>query len=157
MRLLGNVIWLLLGGWLLFIAYTIAAIVFFPFFIPLFRLAMYSAWPFGQGVVSQSQLSKYREITGKSAQVNDIKSFATGASTILNILWILTFGWVLALGHILSAFINMLFFWLILTIPNIAGNWKLIPVAFAPFNKVILPEEVAEEVRNAIVRSKHGI
>jgi uncharacterized membrane protein YccF (DUF307 family) len=157
MTLLANVIWFLLGGWLLFIAYAISAIVFFPFFIPLFRLALYSAWPFGRGVVSQSQLTKYRELTGKSLPVSDLSSFATGASTILNVLWMLTFGWVLALAHIFSAFLNLLLFWLILTIPNIAGNWKLIPVAFAPFNKVIVPSLISDEVKNALVRAKHGI
>lgn len=64
MALLGNIIWVLFGGWLLFLVYTLAAVVFFPFFLPIFRMARYALWPYGRGIVTQNQLKKYREIKG---------------------------------------------------------------------------------------------
>ena len=36
-----------------------------------------------------------------------------------NILWVLTFGWFLALMHILAGLLNVLFFWTIIAIPNV--------------------------------------
>ena len=48
MALLGNIIWFILGGWFLFILYAIAAVIFFPMFLPLFRIAKYAAFPFGR-------------------------------------------------------------------------------------------------------------
>lgn len=69
----------------------------------------------------------------------------------------LTFGWILALAHILSSIANILLFWLIITIPNIAAHWKLMPVAFAPFNKVVVPSEIAAEIRALNAKQKLGI
>ena len=143
MRLLGNIMWFFLGGWLLFIAYSLAAIIFFPVFLPLFRVARYALWPFGRAVVTQSDLKKYRAIKGLPADDGEVLKAIGG---ILNIIWLLTFGWLLALTHIVAAFFNLCMFFLIFTIPNIGGNWKMIRIAFMPFNKVIVPQELAEEI-----------
>jgi uncharacterized membrane protein YccF (DUF307 family) len=48
-------------------------------------------------------------------------------------------------------------FWTIIAIPNIGGHWKLIRVAFLPFNKVIVPSAVAQEINEGIVKAKLGI
>ncbi len=143
MRILGNIMWFFLGGWLLFLVYSLAAIIFFPVFFPLFRVARYALWPFGRAVVTQSQLKKYRAIKGLQANDGEILNALGG---ILNIVWMLTFGWLLALMHIIAAFFNLCMFFLIFTIPNIGGNWKMIRIAFMPFNKVIVPQELAEEI-----------
>ena len=98
MRLLGNILWFILGGWLLFIVYTIAAIIFFPVFLPIFRIARYSLFPFGKEIVYKTQLNKYRELTKAKIDVEtdseESKKVAQGASKILNIFWVLTFGWI---------------------------------------------------------------
>ena len=150
MRLLGNIFWFLLGGWLLFLSYFLAACIFFPVFIPLFRLAKYSLWPFGKDVVTQQQLRDYREASGSTAGLE----VGTTLGGILNLIWMLTFGWILALTHLLSSIGNLLFFWLIVTIPNISGHWKMIRVAFMPFNKVIVPTQLAEEIETVIAKRK---
>lgn len=157
MAFLGNIFWFVLGGWLLFIFYTLAAIVFFPVFVPLWRLAIYSAWPMGRSVISQSKLTKYKEITGKSIELGEVESKIKGFSSILNVLWLLTFGWVLALIHFFSALFNLVFFFLIFTIPNIMGNWKLMGVALMPFNKKIVPNTVLKEITDTIAKDKLGI
>jgi uncharacterized membrane protein YccF (DUF307 family) len=68
-----------------------------------------------------------------------------------------TFGWILALTHLACSFFNLLFFWTIVAIPNIGGHWKLIRVAFLPFNKVIVPSGVAQEIKDGIAKAKLGI
>lgn len=157
MALLANVLWLVLGGWLLFLFYLLGAVVFFPFFIPLFRLAAYSAWPFGRTVVSQSRLEKYRALVGAQMEVSGFARGLRHTSGVLNVLWFITFGWILALLHIFSAILNIAFFWLIVTIPNIPGHFKLLKVALMPFNKVILPSSVAREIDEKIIKDRHKL
>jgi uncharacterized membrane protein YccF (DUF307 family) len=77
--------------------------------------------------------------------------------SILNIFWLLTFGLALAVFHLLGALINLGLIFLIVTIPNIGGNLKLISVALIPFDKVIVPEKVAEEIREGVAKSRLGI
>jgi len=161
MTLLGNIIWFILGGWLLFILYTIAAIFFFPVFIPIFRIAKYSLFPFGKGIVSQNQLNKYRELTGSKSEgdaasqvVDATKTVTQGVSGALNILWMITAGWVLAFVHLCASLLNLSLIFLIITIPNIGGHWKMMKVAFLPFNKVIVPEQLSKEIEVEIVKGK---
>lgn len=154
MALLGNILWFVLGGWLVFLFYLLGAIVFFPMFIPLFRLAVYAAWPFGRSVVSKRALDRYRELTGASFQASGLEQGARAVSGVLNVLWMLSFGWVLALTHFLCAILNILTIWMIVTIPNIAGHWKLMKVALMPFNKVIVPQTLADEMTDRFARAK---
>ena len=157
MKLLGNIIWFLLGGWLLFLLYALAAILFFPMFLPLWRLALYSAWPFGRDVISQNKLIAYREQSGKAVETSSTVSAVRNVSGILNVIWMLTFGWFLALLHLFASIFNLACFFLIVTIPNISGHWKLIPVAFMPFNRVIMPAEIVKEINQELTRAKHNL
>ena len=154
MALLGNVIWFLLGGWVLFLVYAFAAIIFFPAFVPLFRLAVYAAWPFNRGVVTAKQLRDYRELQGTTTEQSETHKTLESISSVLNVVWLLTFGWVIAGLHLFASFANLCFFFLVVTIPNIAGNWKLIPVALMPFNKVVVPKAIEEEIKLALTKSK---
>jgi len=53
-RVVGNILWLLLGGLELAIAYLVAGliavvlIITMPFAVPAFRLAGFALWPFGR-------------------------------------------------------------------------------------------------------------
>ena len=156
MALLGNIIWFFLGGWLLFILYAFGACIFFPIFIPIFRLACFSLWPFGRSTVTSGQLAKYREITGK-VETDHTDTVSTGFGSILNFLWMFTFGLILALTHLLCAFINLCLIWMIVTIPNIGGHWKMITVAFRPLNRKIVPQALADDIKNTIAKEKLGI
>jgi len=150
MALLGNIIWFLMGGWLLFILYTLAATLFFPVFVPIFRIARYSLFPFGKDIVSQGDLNKYRELQGSPTENSATKSL----SGVLNIVWMLTFGWILALTHLGASILNLCLIFLIVTIPNISGHFKMIRIAFMPFNKVIIPKALAEEIEVEIAKGK---
>jgi hypothetical protein len=85
------------------------------------------------------------------------KSLGKNVSAVLNVLWMLTFGWFLALVHLAASFANLCFFFLIVTIPNIGGHWKLIRVAFLPFNKVIVPASLAQEIRDGLAKARLGL
>ena len=154
MALLGNILWLVLGGWMVFLLYLLGAIIFFPVFIPLFRLAVYAAWPFGRSVVSKAALDRYRDLTGATYETSGLEDTARAVSGVLNLLWVLTFGWVLALTHLLCAILNVLTIWMIVTIPNIPAHWKLMKVVFMPFNKVIVPQTLADEMADRFARAR---
>ena len=155
MTLLGNILWFILGGWLLGLLYLLGAIVFFPLFPFLWPLVKFAFWPFGKEVVSRSDLEAYQRAHGVEKSAAQTTKNTVGL--IGNILWALTFGWILALSHLVAAIINIAFIWLIVTIPNIGGNWKLITVAFAPFNRVIVPSELAREIKLTAAKKRIGI
>jgi uncharacterized membrane protein YccF (DUF307 family) len=120
-KTIGNIIWLVLAGFWLALAYAIAGIIAcvliitIPFGLASFRLAAYSLWPFGRTV---------------------IPSPTRGAmSAIGNIVWLLVAGWWLALGHLVTALLLAI---TIIGLPLAVANLKLIPLALAPFGKQIV-------------------
>jgi hypothetical protein len=84
-RLILNVIWLVFCGLWMALAYVIAGLICFvliitiPFGIGAFRIANYVLWPFGRTI--------------------EPRRHAGVGSVIGNIIWIVLFGWWLALGH----------------------------------------------------------
>src|ERR1700689_608863 len=115
MRLILNVIWLVLCGFWLAIAYVLAGLIAFvpiitiPFGIAAFRIAGYVLWPFGRSIAP-------REGAGLG-------------SLIGNIIWIILFGWWLAIGHLLTGIALCV---TIIGIPLGLANFKLIPISLLP-------------------------
>ena len=120
MRFLLNVIWLVFGGLFLALGYALAGLVCFllivtiPFGIAAFRMANYALWPFGRDVVRRPT--------------------AGVASAVGNILWVVLFGWWLALGHIVTAIAQ---FATIIGIPLGLANLKLVPISLFPLGAEI--------------------
>lgn len=121
MRLLLNIIWLVLAGFWLAVGYVLAGILCFilivtiPFGIAAMRIAAYALWPFGQTVVRRPD--------------------AGAGSTIGNVLWIVLFGWWLALGHLLTGIALCI---TVIGIPLGMANFKLIPISLAPLGREIV-------------------
>jgi len=124
MRLILNVLWLVLCGWWMALAYVVAGVVCailiitIPFAIASFRIASYVVWPFGRSV------ERRRE--------------AGIASMIGNIIWIVLVGWELALGHLVSGVLLCL---TIIGIPLGLANFKLIPISLLPLGVRIVPSD----------------
>jgi uncharacterized membrane protein YccF (DUF307 family) len=124
MRLILNVIWLVLCGWWMALAYVIAGIVCailiitIPFAIASFRIASYVIWPFGRSV------ERRRE--------------AGCASLIGNVIWIVLVGWELALGHLTAGILLCL---TIIGIPLGLANFKLIPISLVPLGVRIVSSD----------------
>jgi uncharacterized membrane protein YccF (DUF307 family) len=117
-----NIIWLVLEGLWMAILYVLAGILCFvliitiPFGIASFRIAGYVLWPFGRMVVPRAD--------------------AGAASLIGNVLWIILFGWWLALGHLIAGVALCL---TIIGIPLGIASFKIIPITLAPLGVQIVP------------------
>ncbi len=117
-----NVVWLVLEGLWMAIAYLIAGLICFvliitiPFGVASFRIANYVLWPFGRTV--------------------ERRPGAGVASLIGNVLWLILFGWWLALGHLLTGALLCL---TIIGIPLGIASFKIIPVTLAPLGVQIVP------------------
>ena len=126
LRLILNVIWLVLEGLWMAIAYVLAGIVAFiliitiPFGIAAFRIAGYVLWPFGRTI--------------------DRRPEAGIASVIGNIIWIILFGWWLALGHLIAGVLLCL---TIIGIPLGLASFKIIPITLVPLGVRIVPVDDA--------------
>ena len=124
LRLILNVIWLVLCGWWLAILYFLAGIIAFiliitiPFGIAAFRIGSYALWPFGRSVVRNPR--------------------AGLASLIGNIIWIILFGWWLAIGHLTSGILLCL---TIIGIPLGLADFKLIPISLLPLGVQIVSSD----------------
>ena len=127
MRTIGNVLWFIFAGLGLFVGYIVAGviacvlIVTIPFGVAAFRMAGYVVWPFGRTVIT--------------------KPTAGVGSAIGNVVWLLLFGWWLALGHIVTGLLLMV---TIIGIPFGVANWKMVPLALWPLGREVVPLEVAE-------------
>jgi uncharacterized membrane protein YccF (DUF307 family) len=117
-----NLIWLVLEGIWMAIGYILAGLVCFiliitiPFGIAAFRIAAYVLWPFGRTIERRQE--------------------AGVGSVIGNILWILLFGWWLALGHLVAGVALCV---TIIGIPLGLASFKIIPVTLAPLGVRIIP------------------
>ncbi len=127
MRIIGNILWLILGGLPMAIAYAFAGLVMFvliitiPFGIQAFKLAGFALWPFGRVMV---------EIPGKGGCLN----------TMGNVIWVVVAGIWLAIGHIISAFLLAI---TIIGIPFAVANVKLAGAALVPFGRTIMSADAA--------------
>jgi uncharacterized membrane protein YccF (DUF307 family) len=125
-----NVIWLVLCGIWLAIAYALAGLVAFiliitiPFGIAAFRIANYVLWPFGRTTVARRD--------------------AGVGSLIGNIIWIIVFGWWLALGHLVAGIALCI---TIIGIPLGLANFKLIPISLLPLGvKIVDSDDVGARI-----------
>jgi uncharacterized membrane protein YccF (DUF307 family) len=121
MRFILNIIWLVLEGFWMAIGYALAGLVCFlliitiPFGIACFRIAGYVLWPFGSTVVR--------------------KPGAGIGAAIGNIIWLVLFGWWLALGHLIAGVALCL---TIIGIPLGLASFKLIPISLLPLGAQIV-------------------
>jgi uncharacterized membrane protein YccF (DUF307 family) len=118
MSLLGNILWLIFGGFVAGMIYIIGGlllcvtIVGIPFGMQSIRLGLATFTPFGKEIVEANR---------------------TGGCLGLafDIIWIVLFGWEIALAHLAAAAFMAI---TIIGIPFALQHLKLIPVALFPFN-----------------------
>jgi uncharacterized membrane protein YccF (DUF307 family) len=122
LRAILNVIWLVFCGLWMAIAYVLAGLVAFvliitiPFGIASFRIAGYVLWPFGRTI--------------------DRRPGAGVASMIGNVIWIVLFGWWLAIGHLVTGVMLCL---TIIGFPLGLASFKIIPITLLPLGVRIVP------------------
>jgi uncharacterized membrane protein YccF (DUF307 family) len=122
LRAILNVIWLVFCGLWMAICYVLAGLVCFvliitiPFGIAAFRIAGYVLWPFGRTI--------------------DRRPSAGVASMIGNVIWIVLFGWWLAIGHLVAGVMLCL---TIIGFPLGLASFKIIPITLLPLGVHIVP------------------
>lgn len=121
MKTLLNILWLLLCGIWMAMAYVLAGIICciliitIPFGIASFRIAGYALWPFGRTVVRRSD--------------------AGAASAIGNLIWLIVAGIWLAIGHVVTGALLCI---TIIGIPLGLANFKMIPISLLPLGREIV-------------------
>ncbi len=121
MRILGNLIWLIFGGIIIFVEYIIASIILcitivgIPFGVQTFKLAALALWPFGK----------------------DVRTGPHGGGCLyllMNIIWIVFGGIWICLTHVVF---GLFFAITIIGIPFALQHFKLAALALTPFGKEI--------------------
>ena len=119
MSLLGNIIWLIFGGLIAGLGYIIGGllicltIIGIPFGIQTMKIGVATLTPFGKEVV----------------ELDDANSVTR---LVLNVFWLILFGWEIALAHAGSALVLAI---TIIGIPFALQHLKLIPLALLPFGR----------------------
>ena len=123
MRLIGNILWIIFGGfisalgWLLTGCLWCITIIGIPVGLQCFKLASISLNPFG------------KEIRYEGAAV----------SFLLNVIWFLVSGWLLALGNFLLGLVLCI---TIVGIPFGKQFFKIAKLALRPFGAVVVRTHV---------------
>jgi uncharacterized membrane protein YccF (DUF307 family) len=119
MTLLGNLIWLIFGGFFAGVGYILGGLVLcltivgIPFGVQSIKLGLATFAPFGKEVVEQPHANSVLRV-------------------LFNIVWLLLFGWGIALTHLVSAGLLTI---TIIGIPFAVQHIKLIPLALFPFGR----------------------
>ena len=116
--LLGNIIWLIFGGFTAALGTisagiaTCATIIGIPLGLKQISVGWSMAAPFGKTVKCEENI--------------------TTLQTILNIIWFVLFGWILVLNHILFGALLAI---TVVGIPFANQHWKLLKLSAFPFGK----------------------
>jgi len=119
MKTLGNILWVIFGGFLNSIAWILSGIILcitivgIPAGMQCFKIAEFVFWPFGREI----------QYGGKAV------------SFILNVLWIIFFGWELAVSSFVC---GIIFCITIIGIPFGLQYFKLAKLALMPFGSTII-------------------
>lgn len=121
MNFLGNILWFVLGGFIISLYYFLVGLLFcltiigIPFGVQLIKLAGFALWPFGHGIQSDT---------------ND----GGCLSIIMNVIWILVGGIEIAVLHLTFGAVLCI---TIIGIPFGMQHFKMALLALIPFGKKI--------------------
>lgn len=119
MSLLGNIIWLIFGGLLAGLGYIVGGlllcltIVGIPFGVQSIKIGWATFAPFGKEIVELPDANSPLRLS-------------------FNVIWLILFGWEIALAHAGSALLLAI---TIIGIPFALQHLKLIPLALLPFGR----------------------
>ena len=122
MKILGNIIWVLFGGFFIALEYFVSSIGLFitiigiPFGIQTLKLGVLALWPFG-------------------SQVVDIPQSSGCLSFLMNVIWFFIGGVRIFLSHLLF---GVIFCITIIGIPFGMQHFKLARLAITPFGHDVL-------------------
>lgn len=139
LALIGNILWFILGGFVMGLAWWLIGILAFisiigiPWARACFVIGSFSFFPFGKEAINREYLIGERDI-GNSEW-----------GLIGNVIWCVFAGIWLAIGHLISA---MACFVTIIGIPFAIQHIKLAVISFAPIGKTIVDKQLSANYRN---------
>ncbi len=119
MSVLGNIIWLIFGGFLAGFGYILGGMVLcltivgIPFGLQTIKIGLATFTPFGK-------------------EVRELDNANSVGRVIFNMIWILLFGWEIAIAHLVHGIILAI---TIIGLPFAKQHFKLIPLALLPFGR----------------------
>ncbi len=146
MRTVLNILNFILGGFLTTLSWLFATVVsiVFIFTLPLTRscweITKLSLLPYGNEAVHVDELEPGR----KNVLMNS-------GGTLLNIVWLIFFGWWLCVMHIMTGIAQCI---TIIGIPVGIANFKIAAIALWPVGRRVVSVEVAQAAREANARSR---
>jgi uncharacterized membrane protein YccF (DUF307 family) len=123
MSLVGNIVWLIFGGLISGLLYIFSGflmcltIIGIPFGLQTMKLGVATFMPFGKQVYTSPDADSPLRI-------------------ILNIIWLVLFGWEIALNHLFWALVLGI---TIIGIPFALQHIKLVPLSLLPFGRTLAP------------------
>ena len=118
MSFLGNLIWLIFGGFFAGMGYILGGLVLCLTIIGI---------PFGRGVISLGVAT----LAPFGKEVVPRERGDVCLPLLFNVIWIVLFGWEIAIAHLVGAGLLAI---TIIGIPFAKQHIKLIPISFAPFS-----------------------
>ncbi|HAZ75825.1 MULTISPECIES: YccF domain-containing protein [Enterobacteriaceae] len=146
MRTVLNILNFFLGGFMTTLAWILATMMSVVFIITLpltrscWEIAKLSLVPYGNEAIHVDELDPSRR--------NVIMN--TGG-TLLNIIWLVLFGWWLCIMHILAGITQCL---TIICIPVGIANFKIAAIALWPVGRRVVSVETAQAAREANARAR---
>ncbi|MEM6159779.1 YccF domain-containing protein [Erwinia sp. P6884] len=146
MRTVLNILNFVLGGFLTTFSWLIATLasIVFIFTLPLTRscweITRLSLLPYGNEAVHVDMLNPDK----KSVIMNS-------GGTVLNLFWLIFFGWWLCLMHIMTGIAQCI---TLIGIPVGIANFKIAAIALWPVGRRVVSVEVAKAAREANARSR---
>jgi len=119
MSVIGNIIWLIFGGFITGMGYILGGllvcvtIVGIPFGMQAIKLGAASMTPFGKEIVVLKEVNEFWQM-------------------VANVLWAVVLGWEIAVAHLVHAVILAI---TIVGLPFAKQHIKLIPIALFPFGR----------------------
>ena len=123
MSLLGNIIWLIFGGFFAGLGYIVGGllicltIIGIPFGLQAIKLGFATFTPFGKEVVTDEGADSTLKL-------------------VFDVIWMVLFGWEIAIAHLTSAAILAI---TIIGIPFAKQHLKLVILALLPFGRDLRP------------------
>ncbi|WPD75265.1 YccF domain-containing protein [Dickeya fangzhongdai] len=147
MRAVLNILNFVLGGFFTTLAWLLATVVsiVLVFTLPLTRscweITKLSLLPYGNEAIHVDELRPEQ----KSSLLN-------AGGTLLNVFWLIFFGWWLCLSHIVSGIAQCL---TIIGIPVGIANFKIAAIALWPVGRRVASVEEAQAAREANARRRY--
>lgn len=146
MRTVLNILNFVLGGFLTTFSWLVATVlsIVFIFTLPLTRscweITRLSLFPYGNEAIHVDELNP----AGKSVLLNS-------GGTLLNIFWLVLFGWWLCVMHIIAGITQCI---TVIGIPVGIANFKIAAIALWPVGRRVVSVEVAQAAREANARAR---